>query len=140
MKAIQRELERARAVGIDARLIRNPNKVARKHSAAGSTYSPSRTLWLDGQGYSLAGARQYIDARKGETMVKRYKTSEAFAAEKPILTEEEAARLLQEYGLTFAEFKNDALWCHAARVGYVYFNKIRTQFVLDYLYQVALKR
>ncbi len=63
MKAIQKELERASVAGIDARLIRNPNKATRKHSAAGSTYSPSRALWLDGKGYSLGGARQYIDAR-----------------------------------------------------------------------------
>jgi len=63
MQAIQKELDRARTAGIDARQIKNPNKATRKDGAAGSTYSPSRVLWLDGRGYSLGGARQYIDAR-----------------------------------------------------------------------------
>jgi len=76
MKAIQRELARAVDAKINARLIRNPNKATRRPSPAGSTYSPSRVLWLDGKGYSLAGARQYIDARIRSTANPSGHTSE----------------------------------------------------------------
>lgn len=66
-------------------------------------------------------------------MAERYATSEEFAAGEPILTEEEATRLLEEHGLTFAEFKYDNTDALCQNTDYVHFDKIRTQLVLDWM-------
>lgn len=63
-KTISALVARAQNVGIDAWPIRNVNPARRKPGALGSTFSPSRVIMLDGAGYSLGGARQYIAARE----------------------------------------------------------------------------
>lgn len=63
-KTLQELLDRAAAVNVEARLIKNVKMTTRRHGPLGSTSRPPRVIMLDGKSYSLRNARLHLDARE----------------------------------------------------------------------------
>lgn len=63
-KTLQELLDRAVAVNVDARLIKNVKMTTRRHGSLGITSRPPRVIMLDDKAYSLRNARLHLDARE----------------------------------------------------------------------------
>jgi len=60
-------VQQATEVGIEAVVIDKSNASYRRHGANGSTHVPQKVVLLNGIRMSVGQARQYIDARRGES-------------------------------------------------------------------------
>jgi hypothetical protein len=60
-------VQQATAVGLDATVIENSKGQYRRYGANGSTHVPQKVVLLNGVRMSIGQARQFIDARRGET-------------------------------------------------------------------------
>ncbi len=63
-KNIEQLINRATALGLEARPISQSRGGYRKHHPLGSTHSPARVVMIDGKSFSHAGAKQYLSARE----------------------------------------------------------------------------
>ena len=60
-------LARAKLLGCEAEIIQNAKGHHRRHSSLGSTSVPQKVIKIDGKRFSIAGAKQYLDARNKES-------------------------------------------------------------------------
>ena len=72
-KTLQTLLDRAAKVNVEARLIKNVTMTNRKHGVLGSTSRPPRVIMLNGQSFSLRGARLHLDARERRAAIEKSK-------------------------------------------------------------------
>jgi len=63
-KKVTALINRAEAIGLAARAIKNPRGGYRKHHPLGSTYSPKRVVIINDISFSHGGADQYLRARE----------------------------------------------------------------------------
>ena len=63
-KASQKLVERALALGLNAKVIEISMGSYRKGGVMGSTHVPQKVVEIDGKRFSIGGARQYIEARE----------------------------------------------------------------------------
>jgi len=64
--AVEKLLERANILGCQVEVIKNSRGHYRRHSSLGSTSVPQKVIEIDGKRFSIAGAKQYLDARSLE--------------------------------------------------------------------------
>ena len=70
-KKVSALIDRAEAIGLTARAIKNSRGGYRKHHPLGSTYSPKRVVIINDISFSHGGADQYLLSRE---LYKAYKS------------------------------------------------------------------
>jgi len=65
-KASMLLLDRANALGLEAHIIDNSSGDHRRHHPLGSTSVPQKVINIEGQPYSIGGAKQYLVARESK--------------------------------------------------------------------------
>lgn len=80
-KKISALINRAEALGLTAREIKNKHGGLRKHHPLGSTYSPIRVVIINGLSFSHGGADQFLSAREKKVRAENWMIS--FEKSKP---------------------------------------------------------